>query len=186
MCIETQNLATALLPKFAQDVGYDVQLLQLISAYQKKPGTETYQAVQEFLLKKRNELQIVMNSFIPIETIRRINLNILDYEDNLLWSTARLNEQDKIVLLYQASEYSPQSTQGSSYKKFEEGSEYSLSWVSGGPIFAKGGALKFGIVTIFGVESCELEENCVNGYGCDEDSICASGICCNNLCASSC
>ena len=174
MCIETQNLATALLPKFAQDVGYDVQLLQLISAYQKKPGTETYQAVQEFLLKKRNELQIVMNSFIPIETIRRINLNILDYEDNLLWSTARLNEQDKIVLLYQASEYSPQSTQGSSYKKFEEGSEYSLSWVSGGPIFPKGGALKFG-------SSLRL-----NGYGCQTDGQCASGICCDEVCADSC
>ena len=143
MCIETMNLATSLLPKFAFDIGFDSSLLQLISVYQKNPGTETYQAVQQFLLKKREEQQKVMNTF---SSGSRINLNILDYEDNLLWSTAKLEIQDKIVLLYQSSEYSSQSTQGSAYKKFEDGSEFNLSWVSGGPIFAKGGALKFGSV----------------------------------------
>ena len=143
MCIETMNLGTSLLPKFAFDVGYSVTLLQLISAYQKNPGTETYQSVQKFLLKHRNEQQKVTNTFSENQ---RLDLNILDYEDNLLWSTARLEIQDKIVLLYQASEYFSQSTQGSSYKKFEDGSEFTLAWVSGAPIFAKGGALKFGIV----------------------------------------
>ena len=142
MCIETQNLGTALLPKFAFDIGYNVTLLELISAYQKNPGTETYQAVQQFLLKNRREKQDIMNTF---SSGNRLDVNILDYEDNLLWSTAKLEIQDKIVLLYQASEYSSQSSQGSSYKKFEDGSEFYLSWVSGGPIFAKGGALKFGI-----------------------------------------
>ena len=142
MCIETMDLATALLPKFAFEIGFDSYLLQLIRAYQKNPGTETYQAVQQFLLKKREEQQQVMNTF---SKNKRVNLNILDYEDHLLWSTARLEIQDKIVLLYQASKYSSQSTQGSSYKKFEDGSEFQLSWVSGGPIFAKGGALKFGV-----------------------------------------
>jgi hypothetical protein len=165
MCIETQNLGTALLPKFAQDVGYNVELLQLISAYQKNPGTETYQAVQEFLVKKRREQQNVLNTF---SSKYILFLNILDYEDNLLWSTASLEVHDKIVLLYQASEYSPQSTQGSSYKKFEDGKELYLSWVSGAPIFAKGGALKFGS----GTDS--------DGTSCTTSAECLSGICCVN------
>ena len=47
-------------------------------------------------------------------------------------------------MLYEASEYSNQATQGSAYKKFEDGTEYSLAWVSGGPLFLKGGALRIG------------------------------------------
>ena len=58
MCIETQSLGTALLPLFASDVGYNVQLLQLLSAYQKKPGTETYQAVQKFLVEQRKQKNV--------------------------------------------------------------------------------------------------------------------------------
>ena len=135
------NLGTSLLPKFAFDIGYDSTLLQLISAYQKNPGNKTYQAVQNFLLKQRTKQQKIMDTFSKKQ---RLDLNILDYEDNLLWSTATLPFQDKIVLLYQSSEYSSQSTEGSSYKKFEDGLEMSLSWNSGSPIFAKGGALKFG------------------------------------------
>ena len=127
MCIETQSLGTALLPKFASDVGYDVQLLQLISAYQKNPGTETYQAVQKFLMDQRNKNQKIVFTFANDKKFTKLNLHILDYESNLLWSTSPLKQQDKIVLLYQASEYSSQATQGSSYKKFEDGSEFSLA-----------------------------------------------------------
>jgi len=115
------------LPKFASDVGYDVQLLQLISAYQKNPGTETYQAVQKFLMDQRNKNQKIVFTFANDKKFTKLNLHILDYESNLLWSTSPLKQQDKIVLLYQASEYSSQATQGSSYKKFEDGSEFSLA-----------------------------------------------------------
>ena len=144
MCIETQSLATALLPKFASDVGYDVFLMQLLSAYQKNPGTETYKRVQDYLLDQRLKKQLTLNLFNEDKVFKRIDLNILDYEDNLLWSTAPLENQDKIVLLYQASEYSSEATHGSAYKKFEDGSQYSLAWVSGSPLFLKGGALRIG------------------------------------------
>ena len=144
MCIETQSLATALLPKFASDVGYDVLLMQLLNAYQKNPGTETYKRVQDFLLDQRLKKQLILNTFNTDKVFNRLDLNILDYEDNLLWSTAPLDNQDKIVLLFQASEYSRQATQGSVYKKFEAGSQYSLSFVSGAPLFPNGGALKIG------------------------------------------
>ena len=190
MCIETQSLATALLPSFAQDVGYNVQLFQLISGYQKNPGTETYQAVQKFLLKKRNEQQKIMNTFYEGKPFNRIDLNILDYEDNLLWSTARLSNQDKIILLYQASEYSPQATQGSGFKQFETGEKYTLSFVSGAPLFPNGGALRIG-VTLVPAGDCEISDDCQNGYDCGvgvdaNGVICASKICCNGVCASSC
>lgn len=141
---ETQSLATSLLPKFASDIGYDVELLKLISNYQNDPGTQTYQTVQKYLVKVRDQDQKILDSFNNNKTFTRIDMNILDYEDNLLWSTAPLNKQDRIILLYQASEYSSQATQGSSYQKFEDGSEFTLAWVSGGPLFSKGGALKFG------------------------------------------
>jgi hypothetical protein len=144
MCIEKQSLGTALLPLFASDVGYDVQLLQLLSAYQKNPGTETYNAVQDFLLEKRKQKQTIMNTFNNDIKFAALNLHILDYEANLLWSTSPLKQQDKIVLLYQASEYTNQATQGSSYKKFEDASEFSLAWVSGSPLFLKGGAFIIG------------------------------------------
>jgi hypothetical protein len=186
MCIETQSLGTALLPKFASDVGYDVELLQLISAYQKNPGTETYQAVQKFLLKQKNEKQKIQNTFNNTK-FNKINMHILDYEDNLLWSTSTLVNQDKIVLLYQASEYSSQATQGSSYKKFEDSSEFSLSWVSGSPIFFKGGALKTG--TTSETETCD--NTCSDGFVCcsgecfsEEEGTCCNGIYCGtgNIC----
>jgi len=149
------------LPKFASDVGYDVQLLQLISAYQKNPGTETYQAVQKFLVEQQKEKQAIQNTFNDDKKFNTIDMHILDYEDNLLWSTAPLVEQDKIVLLYQASEYSSQATQGSSYKKFEDGREFSLAWVSGAPIFFKGGALKTGTTA----NTCETT---CDGITCDD------------------
>ena len=144
MCTETQSLATALLPKFASDVGYDVLLMQLISDYQKNPGTETYKKVQDYLVKQRFGKQYINNTFNNDKVFSRIDLNILDYEDNLLWSTAPLENQDKIVLLYQASDYSPQATQGSVFKQFETGEKYSLSWVSGSLLFPKGGSLRIG------------------------------------------
>ena len=121
MCIETMSLGTALSPKFAFDVGYDVKLLQLISEYQKNPGTETYKAVQKYLKRKRREQQALQNTFNTTKSFNKIDLHIVDYEGNLLWSTSPLVEQDKIVLLYQASDYSNQATQGSAYKKFEDG-----------------------------------------------------------------
>jgi hypothetical protein len=144
MCIETQSLATALLPKFASDIGYDVLLMQLISAYQKNPGTETYKKVQDYLVEQRLQKQMILNSFNA--KVYRVEINIIDYEDNLLWSTAPLENQDKIVLLYEASDYSPQATQGSAFKQFENGEKGFLSWVSGAPLFPKGGSLRIGIV----------------------------------------
>jgi alpha-mannosidase len=149
MCIKTQSLGTALLPKFAFDAGYDVTLLQLISAYQKDPGTETYNSVQKFLVEKKKENQSIMNTFNNDKTtFTTIDIHIIDYESNLLWSTSPLKVQGKIVLLYEASEYSSQATQGSAYKKFEDGSEYALSLVSGAPLFIKGGALRIGVTSI--------------------------------------
>lgn len=121
-----------------------IQLLQLISAYQKNPGTETYQAVQKFFTKTKNKrfrIHLTIQNIIQLICIFYITKIIL------LWSTSPLVIQDKIVLLYQASEYSSQATQGSSYKKLEDESEFSLSWVSGTPIFFKGGALKIGTTT---------------------------------------
>lgn len=152
MCIETQSLATALLPKFASDVGYDVQLLKLLSDYQKNSNKQTYQAVDNYLLKKRTEQQKIMNTF---STKKRLDLNILDYEYKMLWSTAALPKQDDIVLLYQSSEYLPESTNGSSYKQFEDGSEFNLAWVSGGPLFSNGGALKFGSTLSDGAQTIQ-------------------------------
>jgi hypothetical protein len=146
MCIETQSLATALFPKFASDVGYDVLLMQLISAYQKNPGTETYKKVQDYLVEQRLQKQLILNSFNA--KVSRVDLNIIDYEDNLLWSTAPLENQDKIVLLFQASDYYPQATQFSVFKQFESGEKGFLSCVSGSPLFPKGGALRIGPVYI--------------------------------------
>jgi hypothetical protein len=174
MCIETQSLSTALLPKFASDIGYDVQLLQLLSAYQKNPGTETYQAVQIFLIKQKNEKQKIQNTFNDKSKFNTIDIHILDYEDNLLWSTSALEQQDKIVLLYQASEYSSQATQGSSYIKFENGLEFFLAWVSGAPIFFKGGALKTGTTV---AESCE---SVCDGVTCPDGTLCS---CITNSCS---
>ena len=182
MCIETQSLGTALLPLFASDVGYNVQLLQLLSAYQKKPGTETYQAVQKFLVEQRKQKQAIMDTFNNDKKFNNINMHILDYEDNLLWSTSSLKNQDKIVLLYQASEYSSQATQGSSYKRFEDGSEFSLSWVSGAPLFLKGGALKTG-TTASTCESCD-DVTCDDGDYCDCEGNCEPTIA--NTCESEC
>jgi hypothetical protein len=198
MCIETQSLATALLPKFASDIGYNVQLLQLISAYQKNPGTETYQAVQKFLVKQRKEKQTILDTFYDGKQFNRIDLNIIDYEDNLLWSTAPLKNQDKIVLLYQASEYSPQATQGSAFKQFETGEKYTLSWVSGSSLFPKGGALRIGFnsYTEPPCTGCYIDENgdcdivvcstnaeCAEGASCLDEAYCgclscSSGGCC--------
>ena len=176
MCIETQSLATALLPKFASDIGYNVQLFQLISAYQKNPGTETYQAVQQFLLKQRKEKQTILNTFYDGKQFNRIDLNIIDYEDNLLWSTALLKNQDKIVLLYQASEYSPQATQGSAFKQFETGEKYSLSWVSGPPTFFKGGALRIGADST--TDSCSYPSyQCGEGCECQATQTYLNGCC---------
>jgi hypothetical protein len=180
MCIETQSLGTALLPLFASDVGYDVKLLQLISAYQKNPGTETYQTVQKFLLKQKKEKQAIQNTFNDKTKFNIINMHILDYEDNLLWSTSPLVDQDKIILLYQASEYSSQATQGSSYKKFEDGSEFSLSWVSGAPIFFKGGALKTGTSTSPAIRCSGFTYCCDSSISCQNP--CCGGLCCHQCC----
>ena len=180
MCIETMSLGTALSPKFAFDIGYDVKLLQLISEYQKNPGTETYKAVKKYLRRKKWEQQALQNTFNTTKSFNKIDLHIVDYEGNLLWSTSPLWEQDKIVLLYQASDYSNQATQGSAYKKFEDGKEYSLSWVSGGPLFFKGGALLFGhtgrsVAVSCPTGSCNCNGNCdtnCTGYkngGCGSD-----------------
>jgi hypothetical protein len=178
MCIETMSLRTALLPKFAYDVGYDVKLLQLISDYQKNPGTDTYKAVKKFLRRKKWEQQALQNTFntksFNTKSFNRIQLHIVDYEGNLLWSTSPLLEQDKIVLLYQASEYSNQATQGSAYKKFEDGSEYSLSWVSGSPLFFNGGALKTG-TTISPDYNLDCIR-CINNDNCNS-AICTKGTC---------
>ena len=183
MCIETMSLGTALSPKFAFDVGYDVKLLQLISEYQKNPGTETYKAVQKYLKRKRREQQALQNTFNTTKSFNKIDLHIVDYEGNLLWSTSPLVEQDKIVLLYQASDYSNQATQGSAYKKFEDGTEFSLAWVSGGPLFLKGGALLFGQSNSFGdainCVTCSESNNCNN----DE---CPGGTCGNDSCCINC
>ena len=144
MCIQTISLGTTLLPKFSFDLSYDVKLLQLISAYQKTPGTETYDSVQNYLVQINIEKQSTLDTFnndkVKFTVIR---VHIADYEDNLLWSTSSLKQQDQIVLLLEGSMYTEQSTQGSVYKKFEEGQEFSLSWNSGAPLFLKGGALKF-------------------------------------------
>jgi hypothetical protein len=144
MCIQTISLGTALLPKFSFDLSYDVKLLQLISAYQKTPGTETYDSVQNYLVQINIEKQSTLDTFnndkVKFTVIR---LHIADYEDNLLWSTAPLYQQDKIVLLTQSVIYTDQSTNGAVYKKFEDGSEFSLSVHSGAPLFLKGGALRF-------------------------------------------
>ena len=175
MCIETISLRTAFLPKFAFDVGYDVKLLQLISEYQKNPGTDTYKVVKKYLRRKKWEQQALQNSFNTtksLKTFNRIQLHIVDYEGNLLWSTSPLVEQDKIVLLYEASEYSNQATQGSAYKKFEDGTEYSLSWVSGSPLFFNGGALKTGTTVSPDEFTCI---SCTNG-NCNNAS-CTQGNC---------
>ena len=91
-------------------------------------------------LEKQSTLDTFNNDKVKFTVI---HLHIADYEDNLLWSTSPLKQQDQIVLLLEGSMYTEQSTQGSVYKKFEEGSEFSLSWNSGAPLFLKGGALKF-------------------------------------------
>lgn len=144
MCIQTQSLGTALLPSFASSTGFNVTLMQLISAYQKNPGTSTYEAVQQFLLSQKLLNQTTLDSFNNDKTtFTTINTHIFDYENNLLWSTSAITQQDRIVLLITASDYSSQSTQGSVYQKFQDGSVFSLSWVSGSGIFSQGGALKF-------------------------------------------
>ena len=144
MCIENISLGTALLPSFSFKLAYNVTLLQLLSAYQKNPGTETYEDVQKYLVEINIEKQDILNTFNNDKVkFTTIYLHIGDYEDNLLWSTAPLYQQDKIVLLTQSVIYTDQSTNGAVYKKFEDGSEFSLSVHSGAPLFLKGGALRF-------------------------------------------
>ena len=145
MCIKTQSLATALLPKFAFDAGYDISLLRLIRNYQKNPNNKTYNDVQRFL-----EEQVRKNT--------RITQSLIDTRtpDTSYLARKKVHEKEKsrIVILYESSEYLPAATQGSGFQQFPDGSKYSLSWTGGAPLFNNGGALKTGCTWLSGGCAC--------------------------------
>lgn len=51
MTSQIPSLTTSVLPSFANEIGYDVKLLKLISKYQQDPGTQTYRDIKKKLVQ---------------------------------------------------------------------------------------------------------------------------------------
>lgn len=125
MCVETTSLSTALLPSLAIQTSADFELWKLIFAYQKNPGLETYNKVQNYLIGINDSAQIKVdqitdNKFLMITSI-------VDYEGNLLWCTAPKILHQEVKLLYNQLDSNYNIPYASTYYEFENGHAYSLS-----------------------------------------------------------
>ena len=125
MCVETTSLSTALLPTVAAQTAADFELLKLIFAYQKSPSLETYNKVQDYLVAVNDSAQIKMDQITDEKNL--MITSIVDYEGQLLWSTAPKELHQEVKLLYAELDSNYNIPYASVYKEFENGHKYSLS-----------------------------------------------------------
>jgi hypothetical protein len=135
MCILVANVASGLVPKYTIEIASNVDLLTAIVAYQKNPGTETYNAVQTVLQSITNEYNKVLLSLNGSLAV----LTIFDSDTKMLWFTG-----DKSIEKYVASVYSDNSYNvtgkalGTVFKQFEDGFTLQGGWAGGFPLYAGG------------------------------------------------
>ena len=134
-CLLNSNAASGLIPKLAIDLAGNVPLLTAMVAYQKNPGTDTYNAVQTVLQSITDDYNKTLYTLNGTVTA----LAILDSDSKLLWFTGTPILEKYISSLYADQTYNePGKAVGTVFKQFEDGFTLQGGWAGGFPLYAGG------------------------------------------------
>jgi hypothetical protein len=130
MSILEANVASGAFPQYSMKLAADIELLTAMVAYQKNPGTETYNKVQKVLFS----IQDQFNSILCKLNGTYCFLSILDSDGKLIWYTGPKTLEKYASLIYADLEYSLKGqVMGSVYKQFEDGFILQGDWTGGFP-----------------------------------------------------
>jgi len=135
MCVLEANVATGTIPKFTIDLAGNIPLLTAMVAYQKNPGTESYNKVQNVLQKITDEYNIILGNLNGTKTA----LAIFDSDVNLLWFTGEKILEKYVSSIYADVDYNIKGQAvGTVFKQFEDRLKLQGGWTGGYPLYGGG------------------------------------------------
>ena len=135
MCILESNIASGLVPKYTIELAGNIPLLTAMVAYQKNPGTETYNAVTTVLQSITDEYNKVLFTLNGSTTV----LSIFDSNVKMLWFTGNKSLEKYIASVYTDKSYNISGDAvGTVFKQFEDGFKLQGGWAGGFPLFEGG------------------------------------------------
>ena len=154
MCILQANVASGTIPQYSMKLAADINLLTAMVAYQRNPGTETYNEVQKVLSSIGEDYNKILCKLNGTYTF----LAIFDSDVRLLWFTGPKTLEKYVASVYADVDYSVKGqVMGSVYKQFEDGFILQGGWTGGFPLYAGGRpSMTFALCAAPGVNVCEI------------------------------